>query len=254
VVGSAAEEKQIARRRDLLQAVGAKPKEKPEAFKTADALRDAAFRYMTGDAKKAFDISQEKDSLRDRYGRDYYGQSCLLARRMAEYGVPCTSVTFSSVGDACWHMHGPLIRWLKLMGSMLDRAVSALIEDLAERGMLEHTIVVLFSEMGLSPFWEPKPKTYPGEFDGGRNHWNACFSTVVAGGGFKGGKVVGESDEIGAYIKTRPVYPWDLWESVYQLMGIDPNGRLPNPSGCVAYVSAANACGWPRGGILKEIM
>jgi hypothetical protein len=80
------------------------------------------------------------------------------------------------------------------------------------------------------------------------------MSTIVGGGGFKGGKIVGESDVEGRFVKSRPVYPWDLWESVYQLLGIDPNDRLPNPDGCVAHVSPATDCSYARGGILTEIM
>ncbi|MGO9111184.1 MAG: DUF1501 domain-containing protein [Thermoguttaceae bacterium] len=87
-----------------------------------------------------------------------------------------------------------------------------------------------------------------------RDSYNLVMSALVAGGGFQAGKVVGESDEEGRYVKSRPIYPWDLWESVYQLLGIDPNDKLPNPDGCVAYVSPATACSYARGGILKEIM
>ena len=87
-----------------------------------------------------------------------------------------------------------------------------------------------------------------------RDSYNLVMSALVAGGGFQAGKVVGESDEEGRYVKSRPIYPWDLWESVYQLLGIDPNDKLPNPDGCVAYVSPATACCYARRGILKEIM
>ena len=144
-----------------------------------------------------------------------------------------------------------------LLCPILDRGVSALIEDLAQSGLLEHTIVILHSESSKAPEWNVDAKKlggkHPGEV-GGRKDYNLVMSALVAGGGFKPGQVVGESDEEGRYVKTRPIYPWDMWESIYQLIGIDPNDKLPNPYGCAAYVSPATACSYARAGILKEIM
>jgi hypothetical protein len=254
------EEKRLAKRRLLLAAVDGGGKGKPPAARTVDALREAAFRLLTGDAKKAFDLAQEKDALRERYGRNRFGQGCLLARRLAEYGVPFITVPWGGgeiQGSFGWDMHMETNKTLRMLCPILDKGVSALIEDLAQRGLLESTVVVFHSEAGKAPDWNVQPQNlggkHPGEV-GGREHWNEVFSGIVAGGGFKAGKVVGESDAEGRYVKSRPIYPWDLWESVYQLIGIDPNGKLPNPDGCVAYVSPATACSYARGGILKEIM
>ncbi|MGA2066466.1 MAG: DUF1501 domain-containing protein [Thermoguttaceae bacterium] len=254
------EEKRLAKRRALLAAVDAGGKTKPPAARTVDALREAAFRLLTGDAKKAFDLAQEKDAVRERYGRNRFGQGCLLARRLAEYGVPFVTVPWGGgevKGADGWDMHERVNVNLRLLCPILDKGVSALIEDLAQTGLLEHTIVVFHSESSKAPDWNVKLESlggkHPGEV-GGREHYNNVLSALVAGGGFKAGQVVGESDAEGRYVKSRPIYPWDLWESVYQLIGIDPNDKLPNPDGCVAYVSPAAACSYARGGILKEIM
>ena len=255
------EEKRLEKRRALLSAVGLGGKEKAPAAQAAEALRQSAFRLLSGEAKKVFDLALEKKETRDRYGRHMLGQSCLLARRLAEYGVPFITVPWGGgevQGSFGWDMHEQVDRSLRLLCPILDQAVSALFEDLARRGTLKDTIVILYSESSKAPDWNVKPETlggkHPGETGAGREHYNEVMCTLVGGGGFKGGKILGESDDQGRYIKSRPVYPWDLWESVYLLMGIDPNDRLPNPDGCTAYVSPATACSYARGGILKEIV
>ncbi len=254
------EMKRLAKRRALMGVVDGGGKAEPPAARAADSLREAAFRLLTGDAKKAFDMSQEKDSVRDRYGRTSFGQGCLLARRLAEYGVPFITVPWGGgdvKGSTGWDMHMEVNKTLKLLCPILDQGISALIEDLAQTGLLEHTIVVFHSESSKSPEWNVKPESlggkHPGDI-GGREHYNNVMATLVAGGGFQAGKVVGESDEEGRYVKSRPIYPWDLWESIYQLIGINPNDKLPNPYGCMAYVSPATACSYQRAGLLTEIM
>jgi len=124
-----------------------------------------------------------------------------------------------------------------------------LLEDLAERGLLSTTIVTWFGEFGRTPRvdWAPP-------WNGGRHHYGEVFSAVVAGGGFKGGAVVGSSDARGERVRERPVYPWDLSASMYELLGIDPHGRLPHPRGCVAYVTPLKSGEVPSGGLLREIM
>lgn len=265
------EQSRLEKRLALLEVVDPAGKERSPAARTTDALRQSAFRLLTGDAKQAFDLSLEKKETRDRYGhRGRIGQSCLLARRLAEYGVPFITVPWNGgeiPGSVGWDMHEGVNQALRLMCPALDQAMSALFEDLAQRGLLQSTIVILHSEAGKDYRWFLGGTTAvdaaklaaiggknPGEAGAGRGHGNGAFSTVVGGGGFKGGKLVGESDADGNFVKLRPVYPWDLWESVYQLMGIDPNDRLPNPDGCTAFVSPAAACSYERGGILKEIM
>src|SRR5208283_1953390 len=150
------EEKRLAKRRALLGAVDAGGKAKPQAARTADSLREAAFRLLTGDAKKAFDMSQEKDAIRDHYGRNRFGQGCLLARRLAEYGVPFITVPWGGgeiQGSFGWDMHMETNKTLRMLCPILDKGVSALIEDLAQRGLLESTVVVFHSEAGKAPDW-----------------------------------------------------------------------------------------------------
>ena len=132
---------------------------------------------------------------------------------------------------------------------VLDQGLATLLEDLSQRGLLQNTIVTCFGEFGRTPKIETDPPWF-----GGRNHYGKCFSAVVAGGGFQGGKVVGVSDWHGEEVKERPVYPWDLTGSIYRLLGIDPHGRLPHPQGCVAYVTPLAGGKVPSGGLLKEIM
>jgi uncharacterized protein (DUF1501 family) len=130
-----------------------------------------------------------------------------------------------------------------------DRALAALLADLAARGLLESTIVLAYGEFGRTPRiqWEAP-------WNGGRNHWGHVFSALVAGGGFKGGCVVGESDEVGAYVKSRPVYPCDLIGSVYKLMGIDPSATLRHPQGFDVPLLPSKAEYAQQGGLLTEIM
>jgi hypothetical protein len=233
-------------RRTLLASVDslAKQMEEQGEIQTMDSYQQKAYSLITGDAKRAFDLSQEKDSVRDRYGRTRNGQALLLARRLVEQGVPFVTINWGG-----WDTHSNNFEAMKRMLPELDQCFSALLEDLAERGLLPSTIVTWFGEFGRTPkvFWEPP-------WNGGRHHWGTCFSAVVAGGGFQAGTVVGSSDRTGENVKDRPIYPWDLSASMYQLLGIDPLGRLPHPRGCVAYVTPLASGELPSGGILKEVM
>ena len=121
--------------------------------------------------------------------------------------------------------------------------------DLAQRGLLPETVGTWYGEFGRTPRVANEAPWF-----GGRHHWGQVFSAVVAGGGFKGGRVVGSSDGRGEAVRDRPVYPWDLSASIYKLLGIDPHGKLPHPHGCVAYVSPASGGAMPGGGLLTEIM
>jgi hypothetical protein len=235
-----------SRRRELLASVDtlSKDLEQQAEIQALGSHQQRAYELIMGDAKKAFNLSQEPDAVRDRYGRKRHGQSLLLARRLVENGVPFVAITWDG-----WDTHTDNFGAMKRLLPELDQCFSALLEELAQRGLLESTIVTLFGEFGRTPkiSWEPP-------WNGGRHHWGSCFSAVVAGGGFKGGQVVGASDFRGEQVKDRPVYPWDLSASMYQLLGIDPMGRLPHPQGCVAYVTPLASGDVPSGGILKEIM
>jgi uncharacterized protein (DUF1501 family) len=131
----------------------------------------------------------------------------------------------------------------------LDKGLATLLQDLAERGLLDSTIVWCCGEFGRTPkiLWEPP-------WSGGRNHFGPVFSALVAGGGFKGGQVIGASDARGETVKDRPVYPVDLIGSMYELLGIDPAGKLPHPMGEVARVTPEPADDVKSGGRLKEIV
>lgn len=215
----------------------------PQVAKT-NTLEDAALGLIAGDARKAFDLSQEKTELREKYGRNTFGQSCLLARRMVENGVP-----FITINNGGWDTHKDHFPIMQKKLPVIDQGLATLLEDLAERGLLESTIVTCYGEFGRTPKVLLDPP-----WNGGRGHYGTCFSALVAGGGFQGGKIVGASDSHGEKVRDRPVYPWDLSASIYKLLGIDPHGRLPHPQGCVAYVSPLASGTVPTGGILKEIM
>jgi len=233
-------EQRINERRSLLRAVDALAFEadRQDAFRGMDELQQKAYGLILGDARKAFDLTQEKDEVRARYGRNQFGQSCLLARRLVEAGVP-----FITVHDSGWDTHKDNFGVMRRKLPIQDAAVSALLEDLAQRGLLPTTVVTWYGEFGRTPRVANEAPWF-----GGRHHWGQAFCALVAGGGFRGGTVLGATDQRGENVRDRPVYPWDLAASIYQLLGIDPQDKLPHPHGCVAYVSPQSA------GTLMEIM
>ncbi|HYW79251.1 MAG TPA: DUF1501 domain-containing protein, partial [Thermoguttaceae bacterium] len=236
----------LKQRRGLLETVDAFATEKERAglFETVDTYQEKAYGLILGEAKQAFDLSQEKDELRDKYGRNRFGQSCLLARRLVEKGVP-----FITINHGGWDTHKDHFDRMDAMLPVLDQGFATLLEDLAQRGLLDSTIVVCCGEFGRTPKIAPEPP-----WNGGRHHFCSCFSCVVAGGGFQGGQIVGQSDAKGELVKDRPVYPWDLSASMYQLLGIDHTGTLPHPHGCVAHVTPVATGEIQSGGLLTEIM
>jgi hypothetical protein len=182
---------------------------------------DRAYELILGDAGKVFDLSQEKDDLRDRYGRTTFGQSCLVARRLVERGVPYITINYNG-----WDTHRQHFQAMRQRLPQMDKGMAMLLQDLSERGLLDSTIVWWSGEFGRTPRvqWEPP-------WNGGRGHWGPAFSAVLAGGGFKGGHLVGASDAKGEEVKDRPVYPADLIASMYELLGLDPEAKLPSPDG-----------------------
>jgi hypothetical protein len=204
-----------------------------------------AYELILGDAGKVFDLSQEKDDLRVRYGRNTFGQSCLVARRLVERGVPYITINY----NGGWDTHKQNFQTMRRKLPEMDKGLATLLQDLSERGMLDSTIVWWNGEFGRTPkvMWEAP-------WNGGRGHWGNVFSAVVAGGGFKGGHVIGESDAKGETVKDRPVYPVDLIGSMYELLGIDTQAKLPHPMGQMAKVIPTPAENVPAGGRLKEIL
>jgi len=239
-------DQRLKSRRSLLEAVDslAREMDKNKTFDAMDQYQERAYGLILGEAKNAFNMAEEKDEVRERYGRNRFGQSCLLARRLVERGVP-----FITVNSGGWDTHRDNFGRMKVLLPPLDQGFSALLEDLDQRGLLDTTIVTWFGEFGRTPKIAASPP-----WDGGRHHYGPCMSAVVAGGGFKGGMIVGESDAKGEQPKQRPVYPWDLSASMYTLLGIDPLGQLPHPRGCVAYVTPVASGGVQSGGLLTEIM
>jgi uncharacterized protein (DUF1501 family) len=214
------------------------------AIKALAKSEEQAYDLILGDAGKLFDLSQEKAELRDRYGRNTFGQSCLMARRLVEKGVPYITINFNG-----WDTHKQNFQAMRRKLPELDKGFATLLADLSDRGLLESTIVWWSGEFGRTPKvqWEAP-------WNGGRNHWGHAFSAVVAGGGFKGGHVVGSTDAKGEHVKDRPVYPGDLIGSMYELLGIDPNAKLPHPQGTPVRLIATAEEGLKLAGRLKEIM
>jgi len=235
----------MRRRRDFLKALdgfsrGVESAKSPPG----DPQFEQAYRLITSqEAKQAFDIAAEPQPLRNKYGRKTIGQSTLLARRLVERGVP-----FVTVNNRGWDTHNDLYTRLKegytgarvpvgLIPS-LDLALSALIDDLKDRRLFDETLIVVMGEFGRTP----KLNTA-----GGRDHWPRVFSVVMAGGGVKGGQVVGESDAVGEGPKKRPVTPTDLAATIYTLLGVDPDTELHTADGRPVKVNA-------NGKVISELL
>ena len=174
------------------------------------------------DAQKAFDISQESDDTRNRYGRNGFGQRCLLARRLVEAGVP-----FVTVYDGGWDHHRDLFGALRKRLPDWDNSVATLIQDLKERGLLESTLVVALGEFGRTP----KISTLSGEDKPGRDHWANAMSVLMAGGGTPGGTVVGATDRKGFSAVERVLSPENFVSTIYHKLGIDPAKVVYTPQG-----------------------
>lgn len=191
---------------------------------------EAAYRLMTSpQARDAFDLSKEPQSVRERYGLHRFGQCCLLARRLVEAGVRFVTVnTFLTVFDEItWDIHGSKpftsIEGMRdIVAPLYDQGYSALIEDLHQRGLLPNTMVCNVAEFGRTPKVNPA---------GGRDHWPQCFTVGFAGGGVKGGQVVGASDPIGGVPADRPVQPGDVIATVFHSLGLKLDSHLPGPAG-----------------------
>jgi len=246
IVAQGITDKRQRGRRELLHTLDSLGKAMPgnPHFDLLDHCEENAYDLMFGEARKLFDLSNEGDDIRERYGRNTFGQSCLMARRLVEHGVPYVTINYKG-----WDTHKQHFETMRQKLPEMDRGMATLLQDLADRGLLDSTIVWWSGEFGRTPkvMWNAP-------WNGGRGHYGKCFSAVVAGGGFKGGCVVGASDAKGMEVAKRPVYPRDLIGSMYELLGIDPDGPLPNPRGLDVRVMPADEEGMESGGRLKEIM
>jgi len=193
-----------------------------------DPRFEQAYRMVTSEkTKRAFDLSLEKEGIRGKYGLGSFGQSCLMARRLVENGVPFVTVDYSG-----WDTHESLVLRLKegFAGAKVgvglvptfDQGFATLVEDLDERGMLDETLVIAMGEFGRTPKINTR---------GGRDHWPRVFSIALAGGGVRGGVVVGKSDAIGESPAERPVSPSDLAYTIYSFLGVEPSQELQTEDG-----------------------
>lgn len=189
------------------------------AAQTVSVFRERAFDLMASvEAKRAFDIHAEPDELREAYGRHTLGQSCLMARRLVEAGVRCVTIDHAN-----WDTHDNNFHVLRQdLLPQLDTGLATLLRDLADRGLLESTLVVVTGEFGRTPRING---------NAGRDHWGPAFTVALAGGGIQGGRVVGRTDARAERPAENPYGPEDLAATIFQLMGIDPDTEFYTPEG-----------------------
>jgi hypothetical protein len=192
-------------------------------IRAMDRFRQRALALVSSDkTRQAFDVRREPDALRDRYGRHLFGQSTLVARRLIETGVRFVTVHYDAVDGYSWDSHRSSSYLENHLVPTLDQALSALVTDLDERGLLDETLVVAMGEMGRTPKANDK---------WGRGHWSTLFPAVIAGAGVRGGLVYGKTDRHAEYATENPVSPEDLASTIYHALGIDSNWRIPDTSG-----------------------
>ncbi|MGL4941971.1 MAG: DUF1501 domain-containing protein [Thermoguttaceae bacterium] len=202
--------------------------------------RQNAYRLMRGDAVKVFDLASEPEPLREAYGKTWFGQSCLMARRLVQRGVPFIAINYRG-----WDTHKRHFETLARRQKEWDQGLAMLLKELRDLNLLDSTIIWWGGEFGRTPKigWESP-------WFGGRSHFGRCFNVMLAGGGFRGGSVVGESDATGENVASRPVAPQDILGSIYTMAGIDPNAPLPNEKG----IETPTMTPASSEGLLNEIM
>jgi hypothetical protein len=238
-VGAGVDSSRLSDRRSLLKHL---PAGSGDALATREmsGFQGRAFDLLSSPAtQRAFDLVREPAPVRERYGRNIYGQSVLLARRLIEAGTRVACISWAPDANATWDTHGQ--NFVKLKGTLLpqmDAAVSSLLDDLSLRGMLDRTLVAVMGEFGRTP-----------KVNGaaGRDHWNFCYSLMLAGGGIKRGYIHGASDRIGARPSRNPVTPGDIIATMYHCLGIEPDtemhDRQSRPFSLV-----------PAGGVIRELL
>ena len=227
------DDRDIGSRRNLLGRMTdvAPPLQETAGMRYLDGFHRRAFELLSSSASRnAFNLDREPQPVRDMYGPTPFGQSCLLARRLVEAGVPL--ITVYSAGNRDWDTHGDNFSLLKTtLLPPTDQAVSALLEDLHQRGLLDDTLVVWMGDMGRTP-----------RINGGagRDHWSFCYSILMAGAGVRGGQVYGSSDRHAAYPSTNPVSPADIAATIYHSLGIDPRDHVRDQEGRPLTVSTGD--------------
>lgn len=211
-------------RRNLLQSgfAGGLDGNEPAAFKDQQQI---AFNMLTsGKVVKAFDLNQEGEDVRERYGRNKFGQSLLLARRLVETGVPLVQAAMGIVQT--WDTH--VDNWGRLKNTLLpqlDQGLAALMDDLASSGLLDQTLVVVMGEFGRTP----KVSTLPGQTIPGRDHWAHAYAGLFAGAGVLGGQVIGKTDSQAAFPVTRPWSPADVCSTIFNSLGVETDVTISDP-------------------------
>jgi hypothetical protein len=224
----------IASRRRLLSEVDQyrRDLDRDAQIDKLSAVNQRAFEITTSArTRDAFDLTRESDPLRDRYGRHLYGQTLLLARRLVESGVRFVQANMGPMNS--WDWHNDEDKYIARQLPPWDQAFSTLLADLHERGLLEETLVLAMSEMGRNPILG---KAVTGAAANaanptGRNHWQNCWSMALAGGGIRGGAVVGKSDDVAGFPDGEGFYPNDVAATVFHALGIDPRAELADFEG-----------------------
>jgi hypothetical protein len=216
----------LQRRRELFEEMATR-RDRPGSSRAKDPLdaqRDLAYSLLlSGRVARAFELEREDPRVRDRYGRHMFGQSLLLARRLVQAGVPIVQVNMGRVQT--WDTHSGNFKALKeRLLPPTDRGVSTLLDDLATTGLLDETLVVIAGEFGRTPRIGQSTGNNNGR--DGRDHWSNVFSVALAGGGVRGGQVIGQSDRMGAYPASQAYSPADLAATIYESLGIDPATEL----------------------------
>ncbi len=205
-----------------------------------DDFQTRAFELLTSNAaQQAFDLNREPPEMRARYGRNIYGQSTLLARRLVEAGTRFVTLSWAPDANATWDTHGDNFNKLKkILLPEFDAACSSLLQDLDDRGMLERTLVCVLGDFGRTP------KINAGA---GRDHWNSCYTIMLAGAGIRQGFVYGASDKTGSVPAESPVSPGDVMATIYRLLGVQSTTQILDSLGRPHEVV-------PQGRVISEIM
>lgn len=210
----------LTARRQLFEATGIASVEGRSAQGEMSRMQERALDILSSEqTQRAFRLSEESDSVRESYGRNIYGQSTLLARRLIQAGTRVVTISWAPDANATWDTHGSNFKTLKsTLLPQLDSACASLINDLTERGMLDRTLVAVFGDFGRTPKINAN--------NAGRDHWNFCYSLMLVGGGFRRGLIYGSSDSTGAFPASHALVPGDVISTIYRALGILPTTEI----------------------------